>query len=256
MLLINKDGSITNPRIKLWHYQLPKLDGARGRSSISGNLERGTGNLKVRGIIVHQTDTETASQTFGSYTNQEANGAHFLIDKDGTIYQTASVHHVTQHVGKLRARCLLEKTCTPTEFPTLLKWAAARNAQRTYEHEKNKKNMPYGTIPEPDNSYRFPKNEDSIGIEIVGKSYKYAKDGTTKLANQSAELNKKKGEKIIYDPLTTEQKTSLAWLLMEIASTLRVPLTEIFRHPDVAWKEPSEAETAEPIIQELRDAAQ
>ena len=29
------------------------------------------------------------------------NGAHFLIDRDGAVYQTASMHKKTWHVGKL-----------------------------------------------------------------------------------------------------------------------------------------------------------
>lgn len=53
-------------------------------------IERGL--LKsVTGIIVHQTDSFTAEATLNSYLTA-GNGAHFLIDKDGTIHQTASLH--------------------------------------------------------------------------------------------------------------------------------------------------------------------
>lgn len=64
---------------------------------------------KVNGIVVHQTDSPTASSTFNSYQSPGANGAHFLIDRDGTIYQTASVFWVTWHVGTMKSRCFLTK---------------------------------------------------------------------------------------------------------------------------------------------------
>ena len=42
-------------------------------------------------------------------------GAHFLIDTDGTIYQTASLDKKTQHVGKIRSRCYEEEICSEKE---------------------------------------------------------------------------------------------------------------------------------------------
>src|ERR1035437_8490823 len=50
-----------------------------------------------------------AQSALSSYNNPSANGTHFLIDKDGTIYQTASVFQQTWHVGKLRSRCRSEE---------------------------------------------------------------------------------------------------------------------------------------------------
>lgn len=46
----------------------------------------------VYGIVVHQTGAATAKSTLASYRNPGANGAHFLIDKNGHIYQTGSVY--------------------------------------------------------------------------------------------------------------------------------------------------------------------
>ncbi|WP_341265201.1 peptidoglycan recognition family protein [Morganella morganii] len=74
---------------------------------------------KINGIVVHQTDSPTAQSTFNSYSNKSANGAHFLIDKDGKIYQTASIFKVTWHVGLMQSRCYLKKTCQPTEVRLL-----------------------------------------------------------------------------------------------------------------------------------------
>jgi len=58
------------------------------------NIEHGQMDA-VNGIVVHQTDSTTANSTFNSYQTKGATGAHFLIDKDGTIYQTASLLKVT-----------------------------------------------------------------------------------------------------------------------------------------------------------------
>ena len=123
-------------------------------NSISSYIEHGPMPV-VQGIIVHQTDSSTASSSLNSYSNPKANGAHFLIDKDGTIYQTASVYKSTWHVGKLRSRCLAEMTCEPAELKLAQKW----DPNGTHRREKVK-NVPN----------RFPSNDDSIGIELVGKA--------------------------------------------------------------------------------------
>ena len=74
MLIIDSNGEIVDARV---------------RRAISPALERGEMNV-VNGIIVHQTNSPTAAATLNGYKRPKSNGAHFLIDKDGTIYQTAS----------------------------------------------------------------------------------------------------------------------------------------------------------------------
>ena len=69
---------------------------------------------------------------------------------------------------------------------------------------------------------RYPSNEDSVGIELVGKV----------LANG------------VYEAVTAAQNTSLRWLVSEIQTTLGVAVTEVFRHPEVSRKNPSEAQSA------------
>jgi hypothetical protein len=69
---------------------------------------------------------------------------------------------------------------------------------------------------------RYPLNDDSVGIELVGKV----------LANG------------VYDAVTADQNTSLRWLVSEIQTTLGVAVTEVFRHPEVSRKNPSEAQSA------------
>jgi N-acetyl-anhydromuramyl-L-alanine amidase AmpD len=69
---------------------------------------------------------------------------------------------------------------------------------------------------------RYPSNEDSVGIEIVGA-----------VAGQG-----------VYETVNAQQNASLRWLIAELTSTFGIPMTEIFRHPAVSRKNPSEAESA------------
>lgn len=199
MLLVDATGVVVNARVK---------------RALSPSIERGAMKA-IHGIIVHQTGGPTAQSTLDGYKRSSANGAHFLIDSDGTIYQTASLHKKTWHVGKLKARCVLEKRCTPVELKELLRFSPTKEDRR--ELAKN--------VPD-----RFPSNQDSIGIELVGEALPRG--------------NSVPDQKKTYEPVTSKQNTSLQWLVTELAFTLKVPMTEIFRHPDVSRKNPSEASTA------------
>lgn len=164
----------------------------------------------VHGIIIHQTGASTAQSTLSSYLSPGANGAHFLIDKDGAIYQTGSVYWKQKHVGKLRSRCLAELKCKPTETKLLSKMTvSAMN-----KHEMKKK------VPE-----RYPSNSDSIGIELVGGVVGTGRDPK-------------------FETATEAQNKSLAWLVKKLGLHFRLPLTEVFRHPEASRKDPHEAETA------------
>lgn len=163
---------------------------------------------KVHGIVVHQTDSSTASSTLSQYTRPRSNGAHFLVDKDGTIYQTASVHKQTSHVGMLKSRCIATRTCPPTEFRAI----SHMNVRDLSRHEEAK--------PWPQ---RYPSNHDAIDVELVGRFLP---------------------DQIRYEAVTSAQNASLRWLVNALAIALGVPLHEVFRHPDLSYKEPSEAETA------------
>ncbi|MCF6236462.1 MAG: N-acetylmuramoyl-L-alanine amidase [Gammaproteobacteria bacterium] len=76
---------------------------------------------------------------------------------------------------------------------------------------------------------RYPSNQDSIGIEIVGQAFP---------------VNEPDHDKRTYEALTKEQGDSLKWLIQELRFSLKVPLTEIFRHPTVSYKNKTEAATA------------
>ena len=194
MLTIDPDGWVLSERVQI--TRRPNL--RHGRMAV------------VHGIVVHQTGASTAQSSLNSYLAAGANGAHFLIDKDGTIFQTGSVFWQQWHVGKLRARCLAELACTPVETRLLSKMGATA----TNAHEKVK------AVPA-----RYPSNEDSIGIELVA--------GTT---NNRLEPD--------YEAATPAQNASLAWLIGELRQNFGVPLTEVFRHPQISYKDPHEAESA------------
>jgi N-acetyl-anhydromuramyl-L-alanine amidase AmpD len=192
---IDKDGLVHDPRVRI----------AR-----SAHMERGA-MYQVRGIIVHQTDSDAASATLNSYRNTGAAGAHLLIVRDGTIYQTASVYQGTWHVGRLKARCMAEHRCTPVEVAALKK----------FENEREMKK----SVPE-----RYPSNQDSIGIEIVGLA----------LPRGPAVPDERK----TYEAVSDAQNASLKWLVAALSSALGVSMTEVFRHPTVSRKNQTEAATA------------
>jgi N-acetyl-anhydromuramyl-L-alanine amidase AmpD len=191
MLNIDSNGYIVNGRVT--RTPRPVIE--------HGVLQR------INGIIVHQTGGSTGASSLSSYTLPNANGAHFLIDKDGAIYQVASLRRQTWHVGKLKSRCFAEHRCTPTELAALSHFNPS--AENTREMAKQ--------VPQ-----RYPSNQDSVGIEIVGA-----------LATQDT-----------YETVNAEQNASLKWLVAELTSTLGVPMTEVFRHPEVSRKNPSEASSA------------
>lgn len=194
MLLFDKEGWAVSDRIKVERRP---------------NLRHGAMTV-VSGIVVHQTGAPTAASTLNSYLSPGANGAHFLIDKDGAVYQTGSVLWRQWHVGKLQVRCVAEHRCTPEETKALkgLSYAA------TNAHEMTKAG--------PD---RYPSNNDAIGVELVGASLGPGGDAP-------------------YEAVTDAQNGSLAWLVGELRQHFQVPPDEVFRHPVVSYKDPNEAATA------------
>ncbi|MTD26645.1 peptidoglycan recognition protein family protein [Erwinia sorbitola] len=201
MLYVDENGHIDAERISL---------------KIFKNIERGKMDA-INGIVVHQTNAATASSTFNSYQTKGANGAHFLIDKDGTIYQTASLLRVTWHVGKTQSRCYVSKKCEPVELKMVSDLEKSwKNSTRVHRIEKSK------VFP-----HRYPNNIDSIGIEIVGESKIEGGD-----------------EEPVYEPVNEKQNESLKWLIKELTETLSVSINEIYRHPEIGRKNATEASTA------------
>lgn len=185
----------------------------------------------ITGIVVHQTGSSNEESVFASY-KLGGNGAHFLIAKNGTLYQTASVNYRTNHVGPLKARCLVEHRCTAAAFKKSNTFPQNSAVERMNKIEMSK------SVP-----IRYPSNTDSIGIEIVGISSLppgvKMPSGLSKV-QQDAFM----GEKAVYEPITTAQNNSLRWLVDELISTLQLNAEEVHRHPDVSRKNATEASTA------------
>ncbi len=198
---------------------------ARIRSHRFPLIERGP-MATVSGIIVHQTGSSNAQSTFNSYRLANANGAHFLIDKDGAIYQTASVLQRANHVGRLRARCLAEHSCNPAEIIQYKK--SSDLAMHKMEMLK--------TTPS-----RYPSNLDSIGIEIVGEAHL---PPGVKAPTNPEDRKRLMANIAVYEALTVNQTHSLRYLIHELAETLQIKKSEILRHPDVSRKNITEAAKA------------
>lgn len=194
MSTVDKDGMLVDARVQLKRF--PQIE--------KGSLDA------LRAIVVHQTDSASEDAAFGAYLSG-GNGAHFLIARDGRIFQTASMSKRCYHVGRLiKSRCLevLKSSCKDAEIAkaTALGWTSRINMIDRIERAKSY----------PD---RYPVNSDSIGIELVGK---HVDDKT-------------------YQDVTPEQNLSLQWLIDQIYKHYSLDKSDVFRHPEVSYKNPGEA---------------
>ncbi|TRX74748.1 peptidoglycan recognition protein family protein [Pseudomonas mangiferae] len=173
------------------------------------------GDLKVlNAIIVHQTDSYDSDSVFSSYSGNSGIGAHFLIERDGKIYQTASLKKRCFHVGKrIKSKCVdLEmNTCDATRAKML----AAGLGYSIAAIDKLERQKTY-----PD---RYPTNSDSVGIELVGKFEK-----TTNA----------------YQAVSAQQNTSLQYLIDIVYELYSITSNDVYKHPQVSYKNPGEAGTA------------
>ena len=190
------------------------LKTAAGRETISPKIER-MEMPAVNGLVIHQTDSPTVSFTLNSYALKGANGAHFLIDKDGTIYQTASLNKTCNHVRTLKSRCAHEQTCSPRETKLNQKFNAKAENKREIVKQAG---------------VRYPSNKDSIGIELVGDSFP-----------KGPNIDQKK---VKFEIVTDAQNESLRWLVEQLKKEYRIPDSEVFRHPEISYKNITEASTA------------
>jgi N-acetyl-anhydromuramyl-L-alanine amidase AmpD len=175
------------------------------------------GRLKVvHAIVVHQTDSTTEQSVSANYQQggNHGAGAHFLIAKSGLTYQTASLHHRCFHVGRLiKSKCLElhKQQCSDANALQLatLAWSAQIKALDTHERAK--------AYP-----HRYPVNDDSVGIELVGRSV----DTRT------------------YEAVTPSQNDALRWLVSVLHQLFSLTNSDVYRHPEASYKNPGEAATA------------
>ncbi len=190
------------------------MDG-RVNLKIFANLEHG--NLsKVDALVMHQTGGDSAKSTLEGYKSASI-GAHFLIDKDGTIYQTVRVTQKAFHVGKIRAKCMDFKSCTAADqsaINTILagkKIPYSKKVGQIHQHEESK------AYPN-----RYPTNDDSIGIEVASKMVEGA-----------------------YEDPTDKQAVAVKWLVSELLAAFNLKTSDIYRHPEVSYKDATEAQHVE-----------
>lgn len=197
MASIDTNGMIVDPRV------IPRR---------SSGIEHGA-LPRVLAIVVHQTDSTSADATLNGYQDG-GNGAHFLIDKNGQIYQTASLHARCYHVGKLiKSKCLTvnKSTCDTAAMAKMLamSWTQQINAIDAHERAKSY----------PD---RYPVNSEAIGIELVGRHI----------------------DEKTYEAVTAAQNASLQWLIDVLYAQFDLKPEDVYRHPTVSYKNPGEASTA------------
>ena len=192
------------------------LNDPKIRQRIFSGIEKGP-LITTKALVIHQTGAPTAQHTFNSY-QQGGHGAHFLIDKHGIIYQTANLTRKTYHVGKIKSKCYETKACNKSQLQMITNillqtgQSYSTSVKDLHNHEKNK--------AYPD---RYPLNEDSIGVEIVGKF---------------------DVQKNTYEPVSLLQNQSLQWLIGELFNYFPISKADIYRHPEISYKMPSEAGTA------------
>ncbi len=124
MTSINSNGMIVNAKVV--NRRFPHIE----HGALQG----------VHAIVVHQTDAPTAQHSFNAY-NRGGNGAHFLISKNGQIYQTASLHKRCYHVGRLiKSKCLTinKRNCTSPDMARILAMSWRKQFEALNIHERKK----------------------------------------------------------------------------------------------------------------------
>ncbi|QRP62775.1 N-acetylmuramoyl-L-alanine amidase [Rhodanobacter sp. FDAARGOS 1247] len=169
----------------------------------------------VASIVLHRTDSSSATGTLSAYEGGKTTGAHFLIDKLGKIYQTARVDQVCWHVGILVARCQAESNCDPQELKTITALLHEKGLSFSTRAKNLSRHEVAKTYPQ-----RYPANSDSLGIEVVGKFV---------AADKAFELP------------TPEQLKSVKYLVDILVAQFKLNLlSDVYAHGAIARKEVSE----------------
>jgi hypothetical protein len=196
---IGRDGFLTDPGIvrtqvhKIEHGAMPQ----------------------VNGIVLHRTESSTAASTLNTWRTRAAGtGAHFLIDTDGTIHQTARVDRQAWHVGAVRSRGEVEGTITPGDQREL---DAARGGLPEWKGTAVRAvGRVESTRPYPE---RYPTNGDSVGIEVVGRY---------NAATQT------------WDPPTAAQTASIQQLVGTLQNNFGLTDHDVYQHDVISRKTPGE----------------
>lgn len=183
--------------------------------SIFKNLEHG--ELKeVKGIVLHRTDSTTAASTLSGYKAGQTTGAHFLIDADGSIYQTANLDKQAYHVGKIRSRAQDEGTLSTADAAAVN--SIVDNKSLSYPEKVRQLNA---LEQKKDYPSRYPTNADSLGIEVVGKY-----DTSTQA----------------FSPPTAQQLSSTHTLVEALKDSYGLTNQDIYDHGVISYKDPKKTE--------------
>ncbi|MFL5357754.1 N-acetylmuramoyl-L-alanine amidase [Archangium sp.] len=155
-----------------------------------------------KAIVLHRTDSTNLESPLQSF--KKGVGTHFIVDKDGTVTQTASLLKKTSHVGKIKSRCYESGTCPASEKAKIKSWGWA--PQKVYDQEKVK-------------SYpaRYPMNEDSVGIEVVAK-------------NNNG----------VWETATPAQLVSITKVVKILQNAYGLGEADIYEHDQISYKMPGE----------------
>lgn len=155
-----------------------------------------------KAVVLHRTDSRGLASPLQSF--EGGIGTHFIVDKDGCVYQTASLLRKTAHVGKIKSRCFEGGSCPVDEMKKIKSWGWA--PAKVYAHEKSK-----------DYPARYPMNEDSVGIETVADH-----DGTS------------------WEAPTPAQASAIQSIIQILKGEYGLDNADIYEHDKISYKTPGE----------------
>lgn len=187
--------------------------GENGYVQNAGFVHQPIGALEKRdmtgpvAIVLHRTDGASVESALSSASS--GIGTHFYVDKDGTVYQAASLLKHTSHVGRIRSRCYETGTCSEDETAQIrgFGWAP----RRLHDHEKVK------DYPE-----RYPLNEDSVGIETVSRCVKNCGPNDKGVPEWEAP--------------TAEQAESIANIIAILQEAYSLGDSDVYEHDLISYK--------------------
>jgi len=199
-------------------------------NNIIPNIEHGpTG--KIHAIVLHRTSATTAKSTLNSWKTRKY-GAHFLVGKDGKIYQTAHLNQQCFHMGQVKSKCRIEQSCTKNDLKIIKDYLFNKKKYGNLRHRWNKITGHEKAKSYPD---RYPMNFDSIGIEIVG-AY---------LGGPSSDAGP-------FERLTCMQSTSVLWLMDILLDIYKLNfLDDVYAHGNVSHKKLKEGAGVKQWLQDF-----
>jgi N-acetyl-anhydromuramyl-L-alanine amidase AmpD len=179
-------------------------------------LEKGT--LKtIQGVVLHRTASSNSESALTSF--KSGIGTHFLVDKDGTIYQTADLRKITFHVGAIRSKCFEEGNCSETESAIIKSFGW--NPGKVYSHEEKK------SYPD-----RYPYYIDAVGIEVVGA---YVLETKT------------------WEKLTDKQIEAVSTLVNLLKMSYNMKFSDVYTHERISYKTEGEGQV---VLDAVKDKIQ